>query len=183
VHWDANTSAFRRRCILPGCVAPRLDTLSIRPRRALPGGRIDAFCASTYLRSSTLVVRKLLCRAVILLFVPLGAQALGLGGITVKSVLNQKLDARIELVSLQAGDLEGMRVGLADEKAFANAGVDRLYLLSLLRFEAVAGDAGRGHIRVTSQQRIREPLLNFLVEVEWSRGRVVREFSILLQQP
>ncbi|MCP5151539.1 MAG: hypothetical protein H6982_12315 [Chromatiales bacterium] len=114
---------------------------------------------------------------------PGGVAALGLGPIEVSSALNEPLQARIALRSLQPGDVTGMAVTLGTADQFARAGVERPFLLSSLKFDVVADRNGREHIRVSSPAPINEPFLNFLIEVNWPRGRVVREYTVLLDPP
>ena len=121
--------------------------------------------------------------SVFLLLVPAGAWALGLGDIEVKSTLNEPLQARIELSSLQEGDLDSMQVQLASARQFKRAGIQRPFQLSKLKFAAVEDGSGLGHINVTTRQPIVEPFLNFLIEVSWPRGRIVREYTLLLDPP
>jgi pilus assembly protein FimV len=121
--------------------------------------------------------------SVLLFVVSTGAWALGLGNIEVSSTLNEPLEARINLSALQAGDLDGMQVQLASAGQFKRAGIQRPFQLSKLRFKAVEGSDGGGHITVTTRDPVVEPFLNFLVEVAWPRGRIVREYTILLDPP
>lgn len=119
-----------------------------------------------------------------LLFFPLhGVLALGLGDLKVESVLNQRLEARIDLVSVKPGDIAGLTVRLADPDVFESAGLPRDHHLTELRFEAVSTADDAGHIRVTSKERIREPYFNFIVEVQWPNGRLLREYTVLLRKP
>lgn len=114
---------------------------------------------------------------------PAQAHALGIGRLTLESALNEPFSARIELLSVTREELDTLNVGLADSEAFARAGIERPYVLSGLRFELVETEAGADHIRVSSSESIREPFLNFLVEVSWSRGRLYREYTVLLDPP
>ena len=101
-----------------------------------------------------------------LLLAPTGAWALGLGNIEVNSTLNEPLRARIELKSLQPGDLEGMQVQLGDAEQFRRAGIQRPFQLSKLKFVAAEDATGAGgHINITTPDAVVEPFLNFLVEV------------------
>ena len=109
--------------------------------------------------------------------------ALGLGELSSKSALNQNFQGDITLLSAKADELDTIRVKLADSEAFTRAGVDRPFYLSLLKFEPVLGDKGRPVIRVTSEFPIREPFMNFLVEVNWPNGRLLREYTVLLDPP
>ena len=121
--------------------------------------------------------------SVLLFVIPAGAWALGLGNIEVKSTLNEPLQASIDLSSLQDGDLDGMQVRLANAKQFERAGIRRLFQLSKIKFTAVEDGANSGHISVTTRDPVVEPFLNFLVEVAWPRGHIVREYTILLDPP
>ena len=121
--------------------------------------------------------------AVLLLAIPLGARALGLGDVEVRSSLNQALKANIPLTGLQAQDLDGMNISLGTSEQFVRAGLDRPFFLSLLRFEVAEGPNGSAFIEVTTKEPISEPFLNFLIEVDWTRGRIVREYTVLLDPP
>ncbi|MBE9568666.1 MAG: hypothetical protein IMF14_08215, partial [Proteobacteria bacterium] len=107
---------------------------------------------------------------------------LGLGEIEVNSALNQKLNADIELLSATPEDSETLIVKLASRKEFSRAGLDRPYLLNDLRFKSTIID-GTPHINVSSGSPIREPFLNFLVEIDWPNGHMIREYTVLLDPP
>ncbi|MCY1333144.1 hypothetical protein D9M69_188590 [compost metagenome] len=111
------------------------------------------------------------------------AHALGLGDIHLNSALNQPLDAEIDL--LEVRDLSSGEVvsKLASPEEFNRAGVDRQYFLTGLRFTPVIKPNGRSVIRVTSDRPVQEPYLNFLVEVLWPSGRLLREYTVLLDPP
>jgi len=121
--------------------------------------------------------------SLLLSFVPAGAWALGLGNIEVSSTLNEPLQARIDLSALQSGDLDSMQVQLASAEQFRRAGIDRPFELSKLQFTTLADGADSGHIAITTRDPVVEPFLNFLVEVTWPRGRIVREYTLLLDPP
>ncbi|WP_134545829.1 type IV pilus assembly protein FimV [Pseudomonas aeruginosa] len=108
------------------------------------------------------------------------ASALGVGDITLHSALNQPLDADIEL--LDVGDLgaDEIEVRLAGADVFAAAGVERLQFLNELRFSPVLQGRGGNRIHVSSSRPVQEPYLNFLLEVARPNGRIVREFTVLL---
>lgn len=111
------------------------------------------------------------------------AHALGLGEVTLQSALNQPLVAEIEL--LEVRDLASNEVipNLASPEEFVKAGVDRQYFLTDLKFTPVLKPNGKSVIRVTSSKAVREPYLNFLVEVLWPNGRLLREYTLLLDPP
>jgi FimV-like protein len=110
------------------------------------------------------------------------APALGLGDITLHSALNQPLDAEIGLV--EPGDLaEGeLSVSLATAEEFSRAGVDRVFFLNDLRFTPIL-QGNRSVIRVVSNKPVNEPFLNFLVQVNQPNGRLLREYTVLIDPP
>ncbi|AZD21363.1 putative type IV pilus assembly FimV-related transmembrane protein [Pseudomonas chlororaphis subsp. aurantiaca] len=108
------------------------------------------------------------------------AQALGLGELTLKSTLNQPLVAEIELLDVK--DLTAAEVvpSLASPEDFAKAGVDRQAFLNDLSFTPVLNANGKSVLRVTSSQPLSEPMVKFLVQVMWPNGRLLRDYSVLL---
>ncbi len=111
------------------------------------------------------------------------ALGLGLGEITINSYLNQPLDAEIELVQVRELSNTEILPNLATRDDFKRAGVERPFFLSDLKFETVVHDDGRTTVRVTSKKPVVEPFLNFLVEVHWPSGRLLREYTLLLDPP
>ncbi|MDY0248873.1 MAG: FimV/HubP family polar landmark protein [Pseudomonas sp.] len=109
--------------------------------------------------------------------------ALGLGDLSVKSSLNQPLEAEISL--LEVRDLTSVEIKsqLASPEDFGRAGVGREFFLTGLKFTPVLNAKGKSVIRVTSANPVKEPYLNFLVEVLWPNGRLLREYTILLDPP
>lgn len=110
------------------------------------------------------------------------APALGLGEITLHSALNQPFEAEIEL--LEVGDLgaQDLRVALAPAEVFSRSGVERIYFLNDLRFTPLLRGS-RSVIRVVSSRPVREPYLNFIVEVARPNGQLLREYTVLLDPP
>lgn len=111
------------------------------------------------------------------------AMALGLGEAKVTSTLNQPLNAEIELVSVRDLSAAEILPALASREDFAKAGLERPYFLSDLKFHVVFKDANKAVIKLTSQKPVREPFLNFLVEVVWPNGRLLREYALLIDPP
>lgn len=112
------------------------------------------------------------------------ALALGLGGIRVSSGLNEPLLAEIPIISTVPGEIDGLKVSLASSEAFDRVGIDRAALLPAnLVFTVTRNAAGQPVVRVTTPNRLGEPILNFLLEVEWGRGRMLREYTVLLDPP
>lgn len=130
------------------------------------------------------MLRKLaLSLAVSAAFAATQANALGLGDIRVKSALNEPLNAEIQLN--QVRDLNPLQIKprMASEDDFALAGLGQSRALSDIRFQVRVNPNGSGVIQMTSREPIREPFMNFLVEVNWPSGRLVREYTVLLDPP
>jgi len=109
--------------------------------------------------------------------------ALGLGDLAVKSSLNQPLEAEISLLEVRDLTTLEIKSQLASPEDFSKAGIDRQFFLTGLKFSPVIGANGKPFIRVTSSKPVKEPYLNFLVEVLWPNGRLLREYTLLLDPP
>lgn len=110
------------------------------------------------------------------------ANALGLGELTLKSAQNQPLDAEIELLDVR--DLKATEVApsLAPPEEFSKAGVAFPTYLEDLTFTPVINPNGKSVLRVTSSQPLPGPVVKFLVQVMWPQGRLLRDYSVLLDQ-
>ncbi|HSR64518.1 MAG TPA: hypothetical protein VLM17_02795 [Xanthomonadaceae bacterium] len=112
------------------------------------------------------------------------ASALGLGQIQVKSQPGQPLLAEIPIVSSDPSELQGLQVQLASPETFRRIGLEPPQGdVSQLHFEPAIDAQGRPVIRITSPAPVQQPLLTFLLEVDWSGGRLVREYSALVDTP
>ncbi|TLP55053.1 MULTISPECIES: FimV/HubP family polar landmark protein [Pseudomonas] len=110
------------------------------------------------------------------------ANALGLGELTLKSAQNQPLDAEIELLDVRDLKAAEMSPSLASPEDFARAGVPLPTYLEDLTFTPVINPNGRSVLRVTSSKPLAEPVVKFLVQVMWPQGRLLRDYSVLLDQ-
>jgi len=113
---------------------------------------------------------------------PFAVQAAGLGRLTVLSPLGSPLNAEIEIVSLQSGEEDGLSARLASADAYRQAGIEPSSALRTVRFAIVKRD-GRPVLRVTSTSPVNEPFVDLLVNLEWSGGRLTREYTVLLDPP
>jgi len=110
--------------------------------------------------------------------------ALGLGDIRLSSALNEPLRAEIQLLSATPEELANLKVTLAPPATFERYGLDRPFYLTRLQFSVVdAGPNGQSRVRITSPEPMTEPFVTFLVEATWSRGRMLREYTVLLDPP
>jgi pilus assembly protein FimV len=107
------------------------------------------------------------------------AHAAGLGKLTVLSALGQPLRAEIELTAVTPEEAAGLAAKLASPEAFRNANIEFNPALLSLRF-AVEQRGGRQFIRVSSSQPLNEPFVDLLLELTWANGRLVREYTFLL---
>jgi pilus assembly protein FimV len=110
------------------------------------------------------------------------APALGLGDITLHSALNQPLSADIALVDVGGLEEGELSVSLATEDEFSRAGVERVLFLNNLKFSPVLR-GNRNLIRVTSSKAVKEPFLNFVVQLNQPNGRLLREYTVLIDPP
>lgn len=109
--------------------------------------------------------------------------AAGLGKMTVRSALGEPLAGEIELVNVQAEELSTLTVKMASRDAFAQARVDYLGFLNSVRFAVEMRPDGNPVIVVTSTQPVNEPFVDMLVELTWASGRLLREYTFLLDPP
>ena len=114
---------------------------------------------------------------------PVTLYALGLGEIRLNSALNQPFDAEIELISPTPDELASLRVGLASNELFSRYGLDRPQYLSNFDFSISRTGDGRATIKVKSNRSVTEPYVTLLVEASWARGRLLREYTLLLDPP
>jgi pilus assembly protein FimV len=121
------------------------------------------------------MVRKLVTFMTVGLLVvtPIAANALGFGAIKLQSALDERLDAEVELISPTPEDIETLKVNLASQAAFLRAGIERTSLHNALLFEVKKRNGGY-YIHISSQGTVREPFLNFLLEMSWKNGRMLR---------
>ncbi len=122
--------------------------------------------------------------AILIFLISLESFALGLGEIESHSALNQPLNAEINVTGL--GDdveLSEITVSLASKAAFEKVGLERPFYLVNLKFTLERKPDGATVIHVTTQESIKEPFVDFLVEVDWPAGHMLREYTILLDPP
>ena len=107
---------------------------------------------------------------------------LGLGDASIQSHFNEPL--RAELTLLEAGTLGPgeIRIGLASAQAFERLGIARPQFLAKLNFEVQASGSAAVAV-MTTEQPLREPSLNFVVEARWPEGRLLREYTLLIDPP
>src|SRR5690348_10506608 len=130
------------------------------------------------------MVAKRSSRAVaLLLVVPSAAFALGLGDIRLLSPLDQPLKAQIELLDATPDALQDLQVHLASQDTFARYGLNWPQFLSGVHVKAVRTPDGKEVVELSSDQPVTDPVLTLLVEANWGRGHLIREYTVLLDPP
>ena len=118
-----------------------------------------------------------------LIAVPLMAPAAGLGKLSVTSALGQPLVAEIELFAADKAELDSLSASLASDQSFRDARVEFAPVLSSLRFAVEKKPDGRSVLKVSSIRPVNDPFIDMLVELNWASGRLVREYTVLLDPP
>jgi pilus assembly protein FimV len=137
--------------------------------------------ASEGVRSSGLA-RHHLAFAAALLVAGAGAQALGLGRLSVQSALGETMRAEIDITSLTSEEASTLKVRVAPPESYRASGVDYNPLLTSAQVQVVR-QGGRTLLRVTSDRAVQEPFLDVILELTWSTGRLVREYTLLFDPP
>jgi pilus assembly protein FimV len=113
----------------------------------------------------------------------LNAQALGLGRLTVQSALGEPLRAEIDVTSLTPEEAGTLTLRVASPDAYRAAGVDYNPVLPGTRVQLMKRQDGRSYLRVTSDRAVVEPFVDVILEMNWASGRLVREYTLLLDPP
>jgi pilus assembly protein FimV len=130
------------------------------------------------------MVAKRSSRAVaLLLVVPSAAFALGLGDIRLLSPLDQPLKAQIGLLDVTPDALQNLQVQVASQDTFARYGLSKPQFLSGVHVKVARTADGREVVELTSDQPVTDPVLTLLVEANWDRGHLIREYTVLLDPP
>jgi len=119
----------------------------------------------------------------LLLVLPGISHALGLGDVHLNSPLNAPLDAEIELVNATPEDLATLDAKLASKETFARYGLDWPQFMSSVTVTRDRSANGTQVLRIKSTETVTEPFLTLLIEASWARGRLVREYTVLLDPP
>ncbi|MHB1330991.1 MAG: FimV/HubP family polar landmark protein [Sulfuriferula sp.] len=119
----------------------------------------------------------------LLMLLPLTSQAAGLGKLSVRSALGQPLNAEIELLAKDKTELDALSARLAGNDAFREAKINPAAALYNLKFTVDKNPDGRAILKITSSKPINDPFLDMLIELDWATGRMVREYTVLLDPP
>jgi pilus assembly protein FimV len=114
--------------------------------------------------------------------VPRDGWALGLGELTLYSYLNEPFRAEVALLEADALDDNDVHVALASDTEFERLGVSRSFFLTRIKFQIESDESGR-RVVLTTEAPLREPYLDFVVEARWPDGRLLREYTVLIDLP
>ena len=121
--------------------------------------------------------------AAMMLLLPPSAFSAGLGKLTILSALGQPLAAEIDLVSVQKDELSSLAIRLASPDTFTKANIIYSPALIGARLSIERRGDGQPYVKITSSRSVSEPFISVLVELSWSRGRLVREYTALIDPP
>ena len=120
--------------------------------------------------------------AALLAVVPLLAHAVGLGSLRVLSALGQPLDAEIQIIAEHPGVLDSVTARIASQDAFRTAGIEYNPVLLGMKVQLERRN-GKPVVILTTDKPVNDPFLDILVELQWASGRLVREYTFLLDPP
>lgn len=123
------------------------------------------------------------CLLLIMLLCPIASYGAGLGRLAIDSALGQPFKAEIDLVAVKKEERPSLTVRLAPQEIFRQANVDYVPLLSTFKASIENRPDGQAYVKIISPQPVAEPLLNMLIELNWSSGRLLREYTVMLAPP
>ena len=118
-----------------------------------------------------------------MLTLPAWVHAAGLGKLTIKSALGQPLSAEIELLVTDKSELDSLNATLASSQAYKDAQIEFAPVLSTLQFSIEKSASGSAVLKLSSSKPVNDPFLDMLVELNWASGRLMREYTMLLDPP
>ncbi len=121
--------------------------------------------------------------ALFLTLVPLLANSAGLGKLNVLSGLGEPLNAEIEILSASPDELASLNASIASEETYEAQGIERTSLHGLIKADVTQKAGGVSVVKLTTSQPVTEPFLDMLIQVSWSNGQLLREYTVLLDPP
>ncbi|CAG0991344.1 hypothetical protein MTYP_02300 [Methylophilaceae bacterium] len=121
--------------------------------------------------------------AVCFVLLPVSAYAAGLGKLTVISGLGEPLLAEIDLVSTTPEELSSLSASIAPPEAYAVQGIERSAIHNAIQVEVAKAPSGAPILKLSSRQPVSDPFLDMLIQVDWATGRLLREYTVLLDPP
>ncbi len=112
-----------------------------------------------------------------------GAYALSLGRLTVQSALGEPLRAEVDVPDITAEEAASLKAAVAQPEAFTAAGLEYSAALTGLQTSLQRRADGRAYLRLTSDRTVNDPFIDLILEATWSSGRIVRDYTLLLDPP
>lgn len=112
-----------------------------------------------------------------------GAHALSLGRLTVQSALGEPLRAEVEIPEITAEEASSLKAAVAQPEAFTAAGLEYSPALTSLQARLARRADGKAYLRLTSDRAVNDPFVDLILEATWSSGRIVRDYTLLLDPP
>lgn len=135
----------------------------------------------SFAKSARLTVR---ATALTAMLVASGASwAIGLGTLTVQSALGEALKAEIDVTSLSAEEAANLRVRIASPEAYRTAGIDYNLVLPTTKASLERRPDGTQYLSISSERSVQEPFIDVILEISWLTGKLVREYTVLLDPP
>lgn len=126
---------------------------------------------------------KVIALAICFAFLPFSAHSAGLGKLTVISGLGEPLRAEIDLVSTTPEELSSLTAAIAPHEAYAIQGIERRLVHGAIQVDVVKKPDGTGILKLSTHQPVDDPFLDMLIQVDWATGRLLREYTVLLDPP
>jgi pilus assembly protein FimV len=121
--------------------------------------------------------------ALCMALVPISVFAAGLGKLNVMSGLGEPLIADIELLSVTPEELNSLTAAIASEEVYGIQGIEKPASHNTIKVDVAKNAAGTPILKLKSAQPISEPFLDMLIQVDWASGRLLREYTVLLDPP
>ena len=118
-----------------------------------------------------------------MVMLPITLYAAGLGKLNVQSGIGEPLKADIELISVSPEEISSIVAAIASEEAYAAQGIERPASHNNIKVTVATNTSGTPILKLNSSQPISEPFLDMLLQVDWNSGRLLREYTVLLDPP
>ncbi len=121
--------------------------------------------------------------AVALMAQAAAAHSAGLGKLSVESALGQPLKAKIDVIATDPAELSNLHARLASPDAFRKANLELNSTITHIQFALDKKPDGSLVLKLTSDTPVNDPFIDMLVELDWGNGKMLREYTILLDPP
>ncbi|KQX39427.1 FimV/HubP family polar landmark protein [Variovorax sp. Root434] len=111
------------------------------------------------------------------------ASAFALGQLKVQSALGEPLRAEIDVTEIAANEADGLKINIATAEAFKNAGVPYNSALSDVKATLQRRAGGQYVVRLSGNRPLNDPFIDLLLEANGASGRIVRDYTVLLDPP